>query len=57
MSETAMQRPAVVLGDDNMITLPDEIARQGHPADRFVVVPQGDTLIDRHARPAVDETT
>ncbi len=45
MSEPVTQPPVVVLGDDNTIVLPDEIARQFQPAARFALLQQGDTLI------------
>lgn len=46
MSEQAREPPVgVVLGADNTPTLPDAIARQFQPADRFVLVQQDHTLI------------
>lgn len=46
MSQPVSQSPVVVvLSEDNTITLPDEIARQFHPTDRFALLRQGDTLI------------
>jgi hypothetical protein len=46
MSEQVREQPVVVvLGADNTITLPDAVARQFQPADRFVLVQQDDTLI------------
>jgi hypothetical protein len=39
-------RPRIVeLGPDNQLTLPDEVARRFRPTDRFLIWPQGDTLI------------
>lgn len=56
MSKPATPLPAVVvLSEDNTITLPDEIARQFRPADRFVVMPQGDTLILKRLTPRVSD--
>ncbi len=46
MSQSVPQQPVVVvLSEDNTITLPDEVARQFHPTDRFALLQQGDTLI------------
>ena len=39
------KNPIVELSPDYTITLPAEIAQRFHPADRFLVWPQGDTLI------------
>lgn len=40
------ETPTVVeLSSEFTIRLPQELANQFHPADRFVVFPQGDTLI------------
>lgn len=33
------------MGPDYQLTLPDEVARRFRPMDRFLVWPQGDTLI------------
>jgi hypothetical protein len=53
MSQPEPQQPiVVVLGEDNTITLPDEIARQFQPTDRFALLQQGDTLILKRVSPA-----
>ncbi|MFL5807373.1 MAG: hypothetical protein ACJ8CR_37295 [Roseiflexaceae bacterium] len=42
MSQPVSQQAVVViLGEDNTITLPDKIARQFQPADRFALLMTG----------------
>jgi len=57
MNEKSREQPVVVvLGADNTITLPDSIARQFQPADRFVLLQQDDSIIlKRIAVPRVTE--
>lgn len=57
MDEKSREQPVVVvLGANNTITLPDTIARQFQPTDRFVLLQQDDTIIlKRIAVPRVTE--